>query len=236
MTCSGSGRFAGFVAPHLPPHERVHGFGEGFGQAVSQQFGHDGRIVVARGAEFFAQLLQPDAGRHGETADPVAVRGDEVRQRQVLLRRASGCGASGGVFRALSASVTRMSSPLGACREDARACSVSSRSSRMRASRAWASAKTLRASAPFGMVENLGVTPLEPPRREEEVPVDVRFGVGHVESRGRPCVPCGAVRRVRAAPRRAALRASAIGMRSRSRSRRAYSSRRACWSAFTLSA
>ena len=31
------------------------------------------------------------------------------------------------------------------------------------------------------MVENLGVTPLESPRREEETPVDVRFGVGHVE-------------------------------------------------------
>ena len=46
---------------------------------------HDGVVVVARSAEFFAQLLQPDARRHGEAADPIAFRGDEVRQREVFL-------------------------------------------------------------------------------------------------------------------------------------------------------
>lgn len=85
MTLPGCGRFAGFVAPHLPPHERVHGFGERLGQSVGQQLGHDGVVVVAPGAEFFAQLLQSDARRHGEAADPIAFRGDEIRQREVVL-------------------------------------------------------------------------------------------------------------------------------------------------------
>ena len=63
----------------------MHGFGEGFGQPVGQQFGHDGAVVVALGAEFFAEFPESDAGGDGETADPVAVRRDAVRQRAVLL-------------------------------------------------------------------------------------------------------------------------------------------------------
>ena len=66
-----------------------------------------------------------------------------------------------------------------------------------------------RLGALFGMVENLGVTPLESPRREEETPVDERFGVGHVEVGEDHAVPCGAARRdlrCGAAPRRAAAR------------------------------
>ena len=67
----------------------MHGFGERLGQAVSQQLGHDGVVVVARSVEFFAQLLQPDARRHGEAADPIAFGGDEVRQQLDEIQKQS---------------------------------------------------------------------------------------------------------------------------------------------------
>lgn len=230
------GGSARFVAPHLAPHEGVHGLGEGLREAVGQQFGHDGRIVVAPGAELFRQLLQPDAGRQGETADPVAVRCDEVRQRQVLLA-ARLVAQHGRRFSRPFASVTRMSSPserAGRCRYPLQ---------RQQPLVADAGQQGLgvgedlaRLGALFGMVENLGVTPLESPRREEETPVDVRFGVGHVEV-GEDHAPRverhdGFVLR-RAAPRRARFGdRNEVALPQPA----AYSSRRACWSAFTLSA
>ncbi len=70
-----------FVAPHLAPHEAVHRLGESLGQTICQQFGHDGRIVVARRTEFFAQFFQSDTRRYGKTAQPVAVGCEEVGQR-----------------------------------------------------------------------------------------------------------------------------------------------------------
>ena len=176
--------FARLVAPHLPPHESVHGFGEGFRQPVGQQFGHDRRVVVALGAEFLREFFQPDAGRHGETADPVAGRGDEVGQRPVLLPARLVAEHREAFFAAPGVRHPDVVA-LGARREDAHDALQ-----RQQPFVADAGQQRLRIvedlaglGAPLGMVEYLGITPLEPPRREEEVPVDERLGVGHVEVR-----------------------------------------------------
>lgn len=80
-------------------------------------------------------------------------------------------------------SVIQMSSPSArAGKIPTAACSVSSRSSRMRASRASGVGEDLaRFGAFFGVVEDFGIASLETPCREEEAPVDIGFGVGDVE-------------------------------------------------------
>src|SRR6185312_2907157 len=86
--------FATPVAP-LFSHPLVKVLGEGLGQPVGQRLGHDGVVVVVRGAEAVAQLAQPDAGGHGKATDVVGqaglLGGHEVgqaaRRLTVLLGR-----------------------------------------------------------------------------------------------------------------------------------------------------
>ena len=156
----GGGRRARFVAPHLAPHEGVHGLGEGLREAVGQQFGHDGRIVVAPARNFSASSFSPMPAVRAKQpiqspSGAMKSASDRFSSPRVWLR------SIGRRFSRPFASVTRMSSPSErAGKMPATPCSVSSRSSRMRASRAWASAKTLRASAPFsGGRESRGNAP-----------------------------------------------------------------------------
>ena len=58
------------VAPFIP-RALVQAFGERFGQSVGEGLGHDGVVIVVRGAEPFAQLLQANSAGHGECADVI---------------------------------------------------------------------------------------------------------------------------------------------------------------------
>ena len=77
-------------APQIP-HLLVHALGEGFGQPVGQGLQQNRIVIVVRGLERLGPRLDPEAGRHGETAaiiDPSALlRRDEIGQRVIRLPR-----------------------------------------------------------------------------------------------------------------------------------------------------
>ena len=164
----------------------MHHFGEGFGEAVGEQLGHDGRVVVALGAELVAKLLQADSGREGEGADvvgrAVAPVGDEVGQAEVF-----------GAARLVAKHGQRMAASLRIGEEDvvpAADGGVDSHDALQREEPFVGDAVQQRLCvveefagfvAPFGVVEEVGAASFEPPCGEEEVPVDEGFDVGDVE-------------------------------------------------------
>lgn len=178
----GVGHRVGFVTPHSAPDEKVDRLGEGFGQPVGQQFGHDGRIVVARVAELGGEFLEPDARREGEAAYPVARGGDEVGQRAVV-----------GAARLVAQHGQPVFAPLGVGHDDVVALGPGGEDAddaleRQQPFVADAGQQGLRVGEElarfgplFGVVEHFGIAAREVPACEEETPVDIGFGVGHVE-------------------------------------------------------
>ena len=94
-----------FVAPVAPfvAHPLVQAFGERLGQAIGDRLGHDGVVVVVLGPEPVAQLLQADAGGHGEAAEMIgqrrsrfgAMKSAERSARLAAVLSASAGGGSG---------------------------------------------------------------------------------------------------------------------------------------------
>ncbi len=80
-------RLVAGVAPELLAHAFVQALGERFGEAVGQGLEQDGVVVVMVGFEACDVLLDPDARRNRESAEPVLLAGvlrrDEVGEAEV---------------------------------------------------------------------------------------------------------------------------------------------------------
>jgi hypothetical protein len=67
-------------SPTTDARQLMQALGEGLGQAVGQRLEHDRAVVVVIGLEAGDVLIDPDAGGHGEGADPIAPPGRGRRE------------------------------------------------------------------------------------------------------------------------------------------------------------
>ena len=163
----------------------MHPFAEGFGQAVGQQLREDGVVVVALRAELFGQLLEPYAAREGEGPDIVGSAclfvGDEIGQTAGLGFPDRGLAAQHrqDVFLVFRAGDHDVVAPADGC-EDARYALEGEEFFFADAGQHLLRVVVELAGfgAVFGVFEDLRYAALEPPRREEEVPVDQRLHIG----------------------------------------------------------